>query len=304
MKVSDHLTAVAEVIVNAVVEQAWSQMVERHGYPEHLAEQQRGFAVVGYGKIGGIETGYSSDLDLVFLHNSDSSTYTNGPKQIDSKQFYLKLAQRIMHLFNTRTASGVLYELDMRLRPSGASGLLVSAIEAFEQYQVKEAWTWEHQALVRARVIYGDAELAESFAQVRHKILAQPREAAELAKQVQEMRSKMQGHLSRETEDVLDLKQSPGGMVDIEFIAQYLVLLHTQHYPELSKWTDNVRIFESCAELGLLKPEQAQGLTQSYLDIRDECHRCGLQGVPRLAKKAEFKQDLSVVTNTWQQLFT
>lgn len=304
MKVSDHLTAVAEVIVNAVVEQAWAQVVERHGYPEHLSEQQRGFAVVGYGKIGGIETGYSSDLDLVFLHNSDSSTYTNGAKQIDSKQFYLKLAQRIMHLFNTRTASGVLYELDMRLRPSGASGLLVSAIQAFENYQLNEAWTWEHQALVRARVVYGDAELAEGFTRVRHQILSLPREAKALAEQVQQMRSKMQQHLSRETDELLDLKQSPGGMVDIEFIAQYLVLLHTQHFPELSKWTDNVRIFESCAKLGLLAPEQAQGLTQSYLDIRDECHRCGLQGTSRLAKKAEFTQDLSVVTKTWQQLFS
>jgi len=303
MKVSDHLTAVAEVIVNAVVEQAWTQVVERHGYPEHLSEQQRGFAVVGYGKIGGIETGYSSDLDLVFLHNSDSSTYTNGAKQIDSKQFYLKLAQRIMHLFNTRTASGVLYELDMRLRPSGASGLLVSAIQAFENYQLNEAWTWEHQALVRARVVYGDADLAEGFARVRHQILSLPREAKELAEQVQQMRSKMQQHLSRETDELLDLKQSPGGMVDIEFIAQYLVLLHTQHFPELSKWTDNVRIFETCAKLGLLAPEQAKGLTQSYLDIRDECHRCGLQGISRMAKKAEFTQDLSVVTKTWQQLF-
>ncbi|WP_411992507.1 bifunctional [glutamate--ammonia ligase]-adenylyl-L-tyrosine phosphorylase/[glutamate--ammonia-ligase] adenylyltransferase [Agarivorans sp. DSG3-1] len=304
MKVSDHLTAVAEVIVNAVVEQAWNQMIERHGYPSQLTEQQRGFAVVGYGKIGGIETGYSSDLDLVFLHNSDSSTYTNGAKQIDSKQFYLKLAQRIMHLFNTRTASGVLYELDMRLRPSGASGLLVSAIEAFEQYQLTEAWTWEHQALVRARVIYGDGELALGFEQVRRKILAIPRDAKDLAKQVQEMRTKMKDHLSRETDELLDLKQSAGGMVDIEFIAQYLVLLNTEKHPELSKWTDNVRIFESCVELGLLEPKQAQGLTQCYLDIRDECHRCGLQGVPRLANKAEFELDLSIVTDTWQQLFT
>ncbi|MDO6685243.1 MULTISPECIES: bifunctional [glutamate--ammonia ligase]-adenylyl-L-tyrosine phosphorylase/[glutamate--ammonia-ligase] adenylyltransferase [unclassified Agarivorans] len=304
MKVSDHLTAVAEVIVNAVVEQAWNQMVERHGYPSQLTEQQRGFAVVGYGKIGGIETGYSSDLDLVFLHNSDSSTYTNGAKQIDSKQFYLKLAQRIMHLFNTRTASGVLYELDMRLRPSGASGLLVSAIEAFEQYQLTEAWTWEHQALVRARVIYGDGELAQGFEQVRRKILAIPRDAKDLAKQVQEMRNKMKDHLSRETDELLDLKQSAGGMVDIEFIAQYLVLLNTEKHPELSKWTDNVRIFESCAELGLLEATQAQGLTQCYLDIRDECHRCGLQGVPRLANKAEFELDLSIVTDTWLQLFT
>ncbi len=303
MKVSDHLTAVAEVIVNAVVEQAWTQVVERHGYPEHLSEQQRGFAVVGYGKIGGIETGYSSDLDLVFLHNSDSSTYTNGAKQIDSKQFYLKLAQRIMHLFNTRTASGVLYELDMRLRPSGASGLLVSAINAFENYQLKEAWTWEHQALVRARVVYGDAELAEGFAKVRQQILSLPREAEALAEQVQQMRTKMQQHLSRETDELIDLKQSAGGMVDIEFIAQYLVLLHTQTYPELSRWTDNVRIFESCAKLGLLAPEQAQSLTQCYLDIRDECHRCGLQGIPRLLKKADFTLDLSVVTATWQQLF-
>ncbi|UPW19387.1 bifunctional [glutamate--ammonia ligase]-adenylyl-L-tyrosine phosphorylase/[glutamate--ammonia-ligase] adenylyltransferase [Agarivorans sp. TSD2052] len=302
MKVSDHLTAVAEVIVDAVVEQAWSQMVERHGYPEHLSEQQRGFAVVGYGKIGGIETGYSSDLDLVFLHNSDSSTYTNGAKQIDSKQFYLKLAQRIMHLFNTRTASGVLYELDMRLRPSGASGLLVSAIEAFEQYQLKEAWTWEHQALVRARVIYGDKDLAQRFEQVRHGILSIARQPAELAAQVTQMRTKMRDHLSRETHEVIDLKQSAGGMVDIEFIAQYLVLLNTQQFPELSQWTDNVRIFESCARVGLLDEGQAKGLSQCYLDIRDECHRCGLQGLPRLANKQDFALDLSVVVATWQQL--
>jgi glutamate-ammonia-ligase adenylyltransferase len=151
--------------------------------------------------------------------------------------------------------------------------------------------------------VYGDADLAEGFARVRHQILSLPREAKELAEQVQQMRSKMQQHLSRETDELLDLKQSPGGMVDIEFIAQYLVLLHTQHFPELSKWTDNVRIFETCAKLGLLAPEQAKGLTQSYLDIRDECHRCGLQGISRMAKKAEFTQDLSVVTKTWQQLF-
>ncbi|WP_432454517.1 MULTISPECIES: bifunctional [glutamate--ammonia ligase]-adenylyl-L-tyrosine phosphorylase/[glutamate--ammonia-ligase] adenylyltransferase [unclassified Agarivorans] len=303
MKVSDHLTAVAEVIVNAVVEHAWAQIVERHGYPEHLEQQQRGFAVVGYGKIGGIETGYSSDLDLVFLHNSDSSTYTTGPKQIDSKQFYLKLAQRIMHLFNTRTASGVLYELDMRLRPSGASGLLVSAIDAFEQYQLKEAWTWEHQALVRARVVYGDRDLGQRFEQVRHQILSIKREPTELITQVVEMRHKMRQHLSRETSDLFDLKQSAGGMVDIEFIAQYLVLQYTDRCPELSRWSDNVRIFESCAQLGILDKQQAQGLTRCYLEIRDEGHRQSLQELPRLVEKAQFTLDLSVVCDTWRQLF-
>ncbi len=301
MKVSDHLTAVAEVIVEAVVEQAWLQITERFGKPSHLEQGERGFAVIGYGKIGGIETGYGSDLDLVFLHNSESSHYTDGEKSIDAKQFYLKLAQRIMFLFNTRTASGVLYELDMRLRPSGSSGLLVSSLEAYADYQRQQAWTWEHQALVRARPIYGDSDLCEGFGKVREEILSRPRQSAELQAQVIEMRDKMKGHLSRESEHIFDLKQSAGGMVDIEFLAQYLVLANAAESKELMRWSDNVRIFEVAGELGLLTAEQTLGLIQAYLDIRDEGHRQSLQGQPRLVERQRFDLDLSVVCQAWQQ---
>lgn len=154
MKVSDHLTWLAEAIIDSVVRQAWTMMVQRYGRPSHLtSEHERGFAVLGYGKLGGWELGYSSDLDLVFLHDCPADAVTDGERSIDGRQFYLRLAQRIMHLFSTRTASGILYEVDARLRPSGAAGMLVSTFDAFDDYQRNEAWTWEHQALVRARVV-------------------------------------------------------------------------------------------------------------------------------------------------------
>ncbi len=160
MKVSDHLTWLAEAMIDAVVQQAWVQMVARYGKPNHLNEREgRGFAVVGYGKLGGWELGYSSDLDLIFLHDCPMDAMTDGEREIDGRQFYLRLAQRIMHLFSTRTSSGILYEVDARLRPSGAAGMLVTSAEAFADYQKNEAWTWEHQALVRARVVYGDPQL-------------------------------------------------------------------------------------------------------------------------------------------------
>lgn len=147
MKVSDHLTYLAEAIVEAVVSQAWLQVSSKYGEPTHLKERDgRGFAVVGYGKVGGWELGYNSDLDIVFMHDCPVEVNTDGEKSIDGRQFYLRLAQRIIHIFSTRTASGILYEVDTRLRPSGASGLLVSPTDAFDEYQRQEAWTWEHQA--------------------------------------------------------------------------------------------------------------------------------------------------------------
>ncbi|EBW1656596.1 bifunctional [glutamate--ammonia ligase]-adenylyl-L-tyrosine phosphorylase/[glutamate--ammonia-ligase] adenylyltransferase, partial [Salmonella enterica subsp. enterica serovar Typhimurium] len=172
MKVSDHLTYLAEAIIHAVVHQAWSYMVKRYGEPEHLANRDGlGFAVIGYGKLGGWELGYSSDLDLVFLLDCPMNIVTTGAKKIDARQFYLRLAQRIIHLFSTRTSSGVLYEVDARLRPSGESGMLVSTIQAFDEYQKNEAWTWEHQALIRARMIYGDDQLQQMFSRIRHETL-------------------------------------------------------------------------------------------------------------------------------------
>lgn len=281
MRVSDHLTFLAEAIIEQVVMQAWQQVALRHGVPGYLNDSSdTGFAVIGYGKLGGIELGYGSDLDLVFLYEAPenmANSLTNGDRPIEVGHFYLKLAQRILHLFSTRTTSGELYEVDMRLRPSGASGLMVSEIARFGEYQAQEAWTWEHQALVRSRFVFGDNTLAVKFSQIRACVLEQSRDKNELKKAVREMRQKMRDHLLNVSEGEFDLKQSPGGIADIEFIAQYLVLANAYDYPELSIWSDNVRIFGVLAELELLPLMSAQYLTQSYCWLRDENHRLTLQ---------------------------
>ncbi|MGE6108409.1 bifunctional [glutamate--ammonia ligase]-adenylyl-L-tyrosine phosphorylase/[glutamate--ammonia-ligase] adenylyltransferase [Aeromonas sobria] len=304
MKVSDHLTWLAEAIIEEVVNQAWAQMSERYGVPPEVAASgRRGFAVVAYGKLGGIELGYGSDLDLVFLHGGDPNGYTDGRKPIDSRQFYLRLAQRILHLFSTRTPSGILYEIDMRLRPSGDAGLLVSSLAAYEQYQQSEAWTWEHQALVRARPIYGDEGVIADFARIRRAVLAKERDLPTLAKEVREMRHKMRDHLLKAGEGEFDLKQSPGGMVDIEFIAQYLVLAHACGEPEaLTRWSDNVRIFDECVMAGVLTLEQAEGLKHAYLEIRNQGHRLNLSEISRKVGDDQLLTERGHVLAVWQQL--
>ncbi|NRD75298.1 bifunctional [glutamate--ammonia ligase]-adenylyl-L-tyrosine phosphorylase/[glutamate--ammonia-ligase] adenylyltransferase [Shewanella sp. VB17] len=291
-QVSDHLTLLAEAIIDQVVMQAWQQVSARHGVPAYLEGGMTGFAVIGYGKAGGIELGYGSDLDLVFLHNFSREKYpnqgeTNGERPIEVGHFYLKLAQRILHLFSTRTTSGELYEVDMRLRPSGASGLLVSEIEYFGQYQREEAWTWEHQALVRARFMFGCNGLSSRFNELRSQIIEMPRDKSALAKEVSDMRIKMRDHLLKRKAGVFDLKQSPGGILDIEFIAQYLVLANANEYDELSFWSDNIRIFASLGELNLLSNHDVDALIQAYFFLRDESHRQTLQ-----QKVAEKSQNL------------
>ncbi|MEI6858911.1 MAG: bifunctional [glutamate--ammonia ligase]-adenylyl-L-tyrosine phosphorylase/[glutamate--ammonia-ligase] adenylyltransferase [Shewanella sp.] len=292
--VSDHLTLLAEAVIDQVITQAWLQMTHRHGVPSHLEGGDMGFAVIGYGKAGGIELGYGSDLDLVFLHNYSREKYpqhseTDGERSIEIGHFYLKLAQRILHLFSTRTTSGQLYEVDMRLRPSGASGLLVSEIENFALYQKEEAWTWEHQALVRARFMFGANELSSRFSQIRSQVIELERDKHTLAKEVREMRLKMREHLLRVETQMFDLKQSEGGIADIEFLAQYLVLAYAHEHEELSTWSDNLRIFETLGELELLPLIDVQSLIQAYLFLRDESHRQALQHLPAqiLCTKAE-----------------
>ncbi|QIR13659.1 bifunctional [glutamate--ammonia ligase]-adenylyl-L-tyrosine phosphorylase/[glutamate--ammonia-ligase] adenylyltransferase [Shewanella aestuarii] len=277
MQVSDHLTFLAEAIIEQVVLQAWHQIAQRHGVPQGTSTSNMGFAVIGYGKLGGIELGYGSDLDLVFLHGSQQTGVTDGDRPIDAGHFYLKLAQRIVHLFATRTTSGELYEVDMRLRPSGASGLLVSEIERFGEYQLTEAWTWEHQALVRARFVFGDHELAHRFSELRAQILQVERDKNELAKAVRDMRIKMRDHLLKVGEGIFDLKQSAGGIADIEFIAQFMVLAYANEHQELTIWSDNVRIFEVLADLEILPVMEAQHLTQTYCWLRDQNHELTLQ---------------------------
>lgn len=304
MKVSDHLTYLAEAIVDAVVQQAWLQLTEKYGEPSHLADREgRGFAVIGYGKVGGWELGYNSDLDVVFLHDCPTNVYTTGQKEIDGRQFYLRLAQRIVHIFSVRTPSGILYEMDTRLRPSGASGLLACATETFEEYQLQQAWTWEHQALVRARMIYGDSLLAESFSRIRHNVLTQPRDNNKLRQEVTDMREKMREHLSAKKPGRFMLKQDKGGITDIEFLVQYLVLQHSHTYSPLTQWSDNVRILEKAFEQGLMSEQDSQQLTEAYTCLRNETHHRNLLNLDADVDDSLFIEQRECVIAHWQHWF-
>lgn len=300
MKVSDHLTYLAEAMIDAVVQQAWTHMVGRYGQPTHLQGREgRGFAVLGYGKLGGWELGYSSDLDLVFLLDCPSDVMTSGERSIDGRQFYLRLAQRIMHLFSTRTSSGILYEVDARLRPSGASGMLVSTVESFGEYQRNEAWTWEHQALVRARPVYGDVQIHQQFDAIRHEILCRLRETNTLKIEVREMREKMRQHLGGKHRDQFDIKADEGGITDIEFIAQYLVLNYASQEPRLTRWSDNVRIFELMANYNIMPEEEAAALTQAYVTMRDAIHHLALQEQSGAVGLDAFVAEREQVRRSW-----
>jgi len=302
-KVSDHLTCLSEAIMDFVVQIAWAQMVDKFGLPSNVQDSDRkGFAVIGYGKMGGFELGYGSDLDVVFLHENDFSGQTNGRRSIDNQLFYFRLAQRIIHLFSARTNSGILYEIDMRLRPSGDSGPLVASMAGYEKYLRNNAWTWEHQALVRSRTVFADDKMVAQFNCIREAILSLPRDTLQLAKEVRDMRAKMRAHLNRAKTGQFDLKQSPGGMVDIEFIAQYLVLANARETEKsLCKWPDNLRIFEACKDLKLLTEKQEGALTEAYCAIRDAAHRLTLNKETRLVDEAEFEESRHAVIEIWEQ---
>jgi len=233
MRVSDYLSEIAETILSEVVDLAFNHLVSKHGAPAcRLGNKicQRGFAVVAYGKLGGLELGYGSDLDLVFLHAGTNEPTGRGEKAIDSAQFFNRLGQRVIHILTAHTRAGKAYEIDMRLRPSGSSGILVSHIDAFNDYQAKEAWTWEHQALIKARPICGDDLIAGRFEKIRARVLARQRSETELKDEVVRMRERMRQELLKPAAGFFDLKQDTGAMVDIEFLVQYLVLLNSHKH--------------------------------------------------------------------------
>lgn len=299
MKVSDHLTYVAESLIDFVVQIAWNQMVARYGKPTHLTDNQKGLVIIAYGKLGGWELGYGSDLDLVFLHDCPVDSMTNGDKQIDSRQFYLRLVQRIIHLFNVRTSFGILYEVDVRLRPQGDAGLLACSLNAFYDYQMHEAWTWEHQALVRARAVYGEIELIKRFNQIRHNVLCKPREEKVLKTEVREMREKMRTHLGTTEQHRFNLKIDEGGIGDIEFLSQYLVLNYAHQYPKMTTWSDNVRILELAANYQIMDRQEAEQLTKAYIDMRNEIHQLSLQLLPSTVDDSYFKLEKQIVNQSW-----
>ncbi len=310
MQVSDYLTWLAEVILEHVVALAWEQMRVRHGLPAALDGQpEPEFIVVGYGKLGGIELGHGSDLDLVFVHDAAANGYSDGEKSLDNQTYFIRLGQKIIHILNTQTISGQLYEVDMRLRPSGNSGLLVSSLVAFEKYQRQEAWTWEHQALVRARVVTGGSRLSEQFNQLRHDILAQPRDPEALRLEVSNMREKMRDHLgsqgtAEEKAAQFHLKQDAGGMVDIEFLVQFWVLVMAHEAPALTRWSDNIRILESLRAENLLTSQEEVQLAEAYKVYRSAGHRLNLQRQSGVVGGDEFVAERANVSAVWARYLT
>ena len=312
MKVSDYLTFIAEVILEHVLQLSWEYMVERHGRPLQAdggVDLAPDFVIVGYGKLGGIELGHGSDLDLVFIHNSDASLSSDGLTSIDNLTFYTRLGQRIIHILSTNTASGRLYEVDMRLRPSGNSGLLVTSLAAFEKYQRNEAWTWEHQALVRARVVAGAEKLTNAFVEVRRQILMQPRDLPQLQIDVREMRQKMRAQLGSAAKAkaqniaLFNLKQDAGGIVDIEFMVQYAALAWASTAPEIIQYTDNIRILGALEAAGLLDAESVAHLIAAYKAYRSTGHRLALQRQDAVLEgEQHFIQERQEVTALWRQL--
>ena len=309
MKISDYLAWVAEVVVDQALALAWRQLVARHGRPSKEGGDwcDPDFGVIAYGKMGGLELSYESDLDLVFLHNASAQGVTEGPKVIDNGVFMARLGQKLIHLLTAITPSGRLYEVDTRLRPSGNSGLLVSSLSAFAKYQQDKAWTWEHQALIRARFIAGDESLRHGFEAVRFELLTRPRDISVLRREVLEMRHKMHEHLSSRAQGGaahFDFKQDPGGIVDLEFLIQFLILAHAHQYPQLSQWSDNVRSIEVLYRCQIINETDRKQLLAAYLTLRQGTHHAILNGesgrLDLSAMSPELEQIRTQVSAYWQ----
>ena len=302
MKVSDRLSDIATVILDHVVEISWQYLVKKHGRPQCRLEGQmidKGFAVVAYGKLGGFELGYGSDLDLVFLHCAKPGKTQGGLQSIDNTQFFARLGQRVIHILSAHTAAGVLYEVDMRLRPSGSAGVLVSQVDGYRNYQLKDAWVWEHQALIRARAICGNQTLMQRFEAIRKEVLTHSNPFKPLGDEVMNMRAKMRRRQHSSDASEFDLKQGPGGLVDIEFLVQYLVLCNACKYPNIVDWTDNVRLLQSLLETKIIDGLTAYRLRRAYLLYRAVIHRCNLQEKPAVIDASRFLDLRQWVQKIW-----
>jgi glutamate-ammonia-ligase adenylyltransferase len=306
-EVSNRLTYIAETCVRAALRLACHDLEARHGTPRCVdrgIERAARFAILGYGKLGGLELSYSSDLDLVFMHDSRGERQqTTGPKVIENAVFFRRLAQRFIHLLSTPTPAGIAYVVDLRLRPDGDSGLIAPSVEAFAEYQRNSAWTWEHQALVRARCIAGESDLCHQFERVRAETLCLARDPAELAGQIVAMRDRMRAELDSADTAVFDLKQGVGGITDIEFMVQYGVLRWAHAQPGLVKFTDNLRLLELLERFGFWPESMCRQLHDAYFAYRAEVHRLALLEKPAVVSSDSFPEHRCHVQTWWRQLF-
>src|SRR6185503_16839078 len=284
---ADHLSALADAVLEETLRRVWADLRGRH-------RDAPRFAVVAYGKLGGKELGYASDLDIIFLYDDEDER---------AGEVYARLAQRLNHWLSSRTSSGILFETDLALRPSGASGLLVSPVAAFERYQEENAWTWEHQALTRARFSAGDPSVGEKFEGIRTKILRRPRAESSLKKEVLQMREKLHAaHPNRS--GLFDLKHDRGGMIDIEFAVQCLVLGHSHRHADLTGNLGNIALLRMAAAHGLLDADLAERCRDAYREFRRLQHALRLNGA-RYARvpREQVAAHVEAVNALWSMLF-
>jgi glutamate-ammonia-ligase adenylyltransferase len=286
-KLADYLSELADRLVALTINAIWKMLPNRH-------RDDPQFAVIAYGKLGGKELGYASDLDVIFLFDDDNP---------DAPALYAKLAQRFITWMTTHTPAGILFDVDIALRPDGASGLLVSSVTSFEKYQTTSAWLWEHQALTRARFCAGDSKIGAQFEVIREKVLRQKRETEALKKDVLEMRKKLHDAHPNRTQ-LFDLKHDTGGMIDIEFIVQYLVLHHAAEQSRLTGDIGNIALLKLCGELGLIDGGLSEKVATAYRTFRRMQHQIRLQGEERArVEKERIAEDAHAVTSLWKEVF-
>jgi glutamate-ammonia-ligase adenylyltransferase len=307
MKVSDRLTDIAELIVQETLMLARAQIEAKHGVPHYTdatgTVRVANMIVIAYGKLGGLELGYGSDLDLVFLHDSSGeSQRTDGSQPIDNTLFFQRLGQRLVHLLTVHSASGRLYEVDTRLRPAGNRGLLVQSLAAFRDYEFQDAWTWEHQSLLRARAIAGPAQLCEQFESARIEVLRKAVKRDGLRDEVRRMRERMRENLSKAREGQVDLKQDPGGIADLEFLVQFWMLKWADRYPEIVTFSDNIRQLESLASGAIVPQARVDFLVATYRAYRQRLHRLSLDGTKNLVGDDEFVAERRGVIEVWEEV--
>ena len=298
---SNNLSALADLIVSVALETIWPNV-------KGAQAASPKFAVIGYGKLGSKELGYASDLDIIFLYDNTHENARDNDSAADAGEVYARFAQRISTWFNTLTSAGWLYETDLELRPDGNSGLLVSSVAAFREYQLNKAWVWEHQALTRARFVAGDVSIGAAFDAIRTEVLMQARDDQNLKAEVVQMRDKMR--LSQKTgaqtfvANMFDIKHSTGGIIDVEFLVQYLVLAHAKQYPQLTENIGNIALLKLLASLNIIEQDLAEKVVLAYRDYRRLQHALKLQGAPHMrVETISVIAHITAVKALWSQVF-
>ena len=288
---ADRLSELADIMVQTTMELCWQKLKHRHTHPDRPPR----FAVIAYGKLGGKELGFASDLDLVYVHDDPEP---------GAGELYARLAQRMSTWMTTQTPAGMLFDVDLRLRPNGDSGMLVSPIEAFRDYQLQHAWVWEHQALTRARFCAGDPALGEQFEAIRSEILRQPRDRGKLRGEVLAMRQRMLDQHASRSEELFDIKHDRGGLIDVEFIVQYLVLGHAHAHARLCGNLGNIALLGIAAEIGLIPQALADAVRGAYREFRRMQHVLRLNANRRArVGRVTVSRRIEAVRTLWEEVF-